>query len=65
MERAYLHFSRALSALLVVVGAAVLITTVARGGGALAFGVLLGCAFLALGAGRLWLSRGPGSSGGP
>lgn len=60
-----MYVSKGLSVLLCAVGAAVLITTLARGGGALAFGVLLGCTFVALGAGRLWLARGVGSSDRP
>jgi len=35
-----------------------IVTTVARGGGVLAFGVVLGVAFVALGAGRLYLAGG-------
>jgi hypothetical protein len=65
VERAYLNVSRGLSALLCVLGVAIVVSTFARGGGALAFGVLLGCGLLALGAGRLWLARGAGSSDAP
>jgi hypothetical protein len=57
VERAYRLSSQILSAVLCLLGAAILITTLSRGGGVLAFGVLLGCALLALGAGRLWLAR--------
>jgi hypothetical protein len=38
-------------------GVAILIVTLARGGGPLAVGVLFGLLFIALGSGRLWLSR--------
>jgi hypothetical protein len=65
VDRAYLHVSRALSALLCVLGVAILVTTLSRGGGALAFGVLLGVTFVALGAGRLWLAQRADSSDGP
>ena len=58
MEQAYLYVSRALSVLLCALGVAVLVITLEGGGGALAFGVLLGFALLGLGAGRLWLARG-------
>ena len=60
MERAYLASSRALSALLVIVGLAMVVAALARGGGALALGVVLGVLFALLGAGRLFLSRGAG-----
>ncbi len=49
--------ARVLSALLVIIGVAMLVTTIARGGGPLANGILLGVLFCALGAGRLLLSR--------
>ena len=58
MQRAYLASSRALSGLLVVVGVAMVVSALARGGGALALGVILGTMFALLGAGRLWLARG-------
>ena len=37
---------------------AMVISALARGGGALALGVLLGTLLALLGAGRLWLARG-------
>jgi hypothetical protein len=49
--------TRILSALLVVVGVAMLATALVRGGGPGALGVVLGASFTLLGAGRLWLSR--------
>ena len=58
MQRAYLASSRALSGLLVLVGVAMVVSALARGGGALALGVILGTTFALLGAGRLWLARG-------
>jgi hypothetical protein len=48
------------SVLLVALGVAILVTTVARGGGVLALGVLLGVLFVAAGAGRLWVGRRSG-----
>jgi hypothetical protein len=46
----------------VVLGIAMIVSALARGGGALAFGVVFGVAFVVAGAGRLWLaSRGGGA----
>ncbi len=64
MDRAYLATSRVLSALLCVVGVALVISTLARGGGPLAFGVVVGALFALLGAGRLRLARGVGQNRG-
>jgi hypothetical protein len=47
----------ALSALLVVLGAALVVRTLAAGGGALAGGLLMGVLFIAAGAGRLYVER--------
>jgi hypothetical protein len=47
-----------LSALLCGVGVAMVATTLARGGGPLALGVVVGVLFAALGAARIWLARG-------
>jgi hypothetical protein len=58
VQRAYLASTRALSGLLVLVGAAMVVSALVRGGGALALGVILGTMFVLLGAGRLWLARG-------
>jgi hypothetical protein len=58
VQRAYLASTRVLSALLVLVGAAMVVSTVARGGGVLALGVVLGTLLLLVGAGRLYLARG-------
>jgi hypothetical protein len=55
-ERVYRGSVRALSALMLAMGAAILVVTLAAGGGPLSLGVLLGIAFLAVGAGRLWLA---------
>ena len=48
-----------LSALMVVIGVAIIVRTVASGGGALALGLLLGLLFVAAGAGRLYAERRP------
>ena len=58
MRRAYFASTRLLSTMLVLVGLAMVVSAVARGGGALAFGVVLGTMLALLGAGRLWLARG-------
>jgi hypothetical protein len=52
--------TRAMSTVLVVIGLALVVSTVARGGGPLAIGVILGLLFVAAGAGRLYLARGAG-----
>jgi hypothetical protein len=58
MRRAYATSTRVLSGLLMVVGLAMIVSALARGGGALALGVVLGTMLALLGAGRLWLARG-------
>jgi hypothetical protein len=60
VKSAYLASTRVLSGLLVLLGIAMLVSALARGGGALALGVVLGAALALLGAGRLWLARGGG-----
>jgi hypothetical protein len=44
--------------MLVLIGLAMVVSAVARGGGALALGVVLGTMLALLGAGRLLLARG-------
>jgi hypothetical protein len=51
--------TRVLSALMIVIGIAMIVRTVAEGGGAVAFGLLLGILFVAAGAGRLYAERRP------
>jgi hypothetical protein len=46
-----------LSGLMVLLGLAIVVRTVAEGGGPLAAGVVLGLLFVAAGAGRLWVER--------
>jgi hypothetical protein len=60
VDRAYLASTRVLNALLVIIGLALVVATLVRGGGALAVGVVVGVLFALLGAGRLWLAR-PGA----
>jgi hypothetical protein len=58
MQRAYIGSVRALSFVLILLGLAMIVLALARGGGVLALGVLVGACFTAAGAGRLWLMRG-------
>lgn len=53
------HATSVLSAAMLLIGIAMVVSTVARGGGPLAIGVLLGVLFVLAGAGRLWIARGP------
>jgi hypothetical protein len=58
VQRAYLASTRTLNALLLVLGVTMVVTTLARGGGAFAIGVVVGVLFALLGGARLWLARG-------
>jgi hypothetical protein len=58
VRRAYSISTRVLSGLLMLVGLAMVVSALARGGGVLALGVVLGTMLALLGAGRLWLARG-------
>jgi hypothetical protein len=53
-ERIYRGSVRAFSIVFIAFGLAILATTLAGGGGPLSTGVVLGLAFLALGAARFW-----------
>ena len=55
-ERIYRGSVRAFSLVFVALGLLILVTTIAAGGGPLSVGTLLGIAFLAVGAGRLWIA---------
>lgn len=57
-DQVYRAVSRLFSAIILGFGLAILIVTLANGGGPLSVGVLLGLVFTALGAGRLYLSLG-------
>jgi hypothetical protein len=57
MQRAYLGSTRALSFVLILLGLVLIVSALARGGGVLAVGVLIGACFTLAGAGRLWLLR--------
>jgi hypothetical protein len=65
VEQAYRHSTRVLGILLLILGLGIVVTTVARGGGPLATGVVIGFALAAFGAARAYLaSRTPASDGG-
>lgn len=57
MERAYRQVTRASGTLLSLLGLALIVVTIYRGGGPLANGVILGVLFALLGAGRAFLAR--------
>jgi hypothetical protein len=52
----YQRSVRLLSIVFLVLGGALLVTTVTAGGGPSSVGFLMGVAFLAVGGGRLWLA---------
>ncbi|MGZ4268985.1 MAG: hypothetical protein ACXVFN_08280 [Solirubrobacteraceae bacterium] len=52
--------TRLLSVAMVLLGLAMLVLTLAHGGGPLAVGVLLGVLFIAAGAGRFWIASRSG-----
>jgi hypothetical protein len=60
-DRIYHGSVRALSSLFLVVGMVLLVVTLANGGGPLSVGVLIGVAFTAVGAGRLWIASRMGN----
>jgi hypothetical protein len=51
----------ALGSALAVLGMAMIVTTLARGGGAMTVGILVGVAFTILGCARVYLAVGPRS----
>jgi hypothetical protein len=57
VQRAYLTSTRVLGMLLCLLGLAMVVTTIARGGGGFAVGVVLGVLLAVLGAARAWLAR--------
>jgi hypothetical protein len=59
-ERVYRGAVRAFSLAMAAIGLAVLVVTLVNGGGPASFGFLIGIAFLAVGAGRLWLASRSG-----
>ena len=63
MRNAYGASTRILGSLLVVIGVAMVVSALARGGGPLALGVVLGTMLALLGAGRVWLARAHSDGG--
>jgi hypothetical protein len=57
VRNAYLGSQRVLGGLICLLGIAMLVSTLVRGGGPLALGVVIGACFAALGAARVWLGR--------
>ena len=64
MRTAYDASTRILGALLVLIGVAMVVSALARGGGPFALGVVLGTMLALLGAGRVWLASVHGGDGG-
>jgi len=59
-DQVYRGVTRIFALVILGFGLAILVITLARGGGPTSYGVLLGVLFAALGGGRLYLSlRGP------
>ena len=56
MRQVHSHTTRILGALVIVLGIALLVSTIARGGGPLSVGVFMGIVLMAFGAARLYLS---------
>ena len=57
VNRAYSSSIRVLQIMQVVIGLALIGTALAKGGGPLTIGVILGVILVLLGAGRLWIAR--------
>jgi hypothetical protein len=64
VRTAYGASTRILGALLVVIGVAMVVSALARGGGPLALGVVLGTLLALLGAARFWLAGAHGGDDG-
>lgn len=56
MDRLYRQSTRAFGLVIAGLGIALVATTLARGGGPLALGVIVGVAFVVIGAGRAYLA---------
>jgi len=63
VQKVYVASSLTLSVILCGVGVAMLVSTVARGGGPFALGTVLGASLTVLGVARLWLARRAGPRG--
>lgn len=58
MERAYNQSTRLMGSLIALLGVVMVVVTLARGGGPLALGVVLGVLFAVLGSARVYLAGG-------
>ena len=63
MSEGYRLATRFFSVVIICFGIAIVVVTLANGGGAFAFGLLIGIVFIAMGSGRLWLARRDGEGG--
>jgi hypothetical protein len=54
------HGTVLFSALMLVIGVAIIVRTIAAGGGALAVGLIMGVLFCVAGGGRLWIVKKQG-----
>lgn len=59
MQRAYRQSTRVFGVLMMLLGATLVVYTIARGGGPVSYGVIVGVMFAALGAARLYLASPP------
>ena len=57
VERAYRRLFRGTGVVVAALGVAMVAVTLARGGGPLAYGVLIGVLFIAAGVGRAYIAR--------
>lgn len=64
MSEGYRLATRFFSVVIIGFGVAIVVVTLANGGGALAFGILIGVVFIAMGCGRLWLALRNSGDGG-
>jgi hypothetical protein len=59
VQRAYRHSTQLFGVLMILIGAAMVLTALVRGAGPLSYGVVVGVLFAALGAARLYLAVPP------
>jgi hypothetical protein len=59
VQRAYRQSTRIFGVLMVLLGTTMAVAAVARGGGPLSYGVVIGVLFATLGAARLYLAAAP------
>jgi multisubunit Na+/H+ antiporter MnhG subunit len=59
VQRAYRHSTRTFGVLMILLGAAMIVSALVSGGGPASFGIVLGVLFAALGAARLYRAGPP------